>query len=172
MRKLIFAVYLLVFPAITSAQDSIDESLTIELTGTIEPRCELSGISSEAVTFADGAGNVIDFNVYCNVEMSIRLESKYGGLLNTIAADKYGLSDEMYKRYIAELTVNSIGFEKSVSSTEMIDGATFPVTGGVAFESSGSLKLELQEDGLREGHAGVYSDQIKISVFPSLSSFN
>jgi len=53
----------------------------------------------------------------------------------------------------------------------MVGGTSFPVDGGVVFDSTGSIEIILDEE-MGDGHAGEYIDEIKISVFPSLSGFN
>ena len=103
--------------------------------------------------------------------MSMRIESRNGGLLNSRAADHYGFTESMIRRYDAIVSIDSVAFETTVASTAMVGGASFPVTGGVVFDSSGSIEIKLDKE-LGEGHAGDYVDEIKIAVFPSLAGFN
>lgn len=148
-----------------------DTELTLDLSGTIEPRCEMTNLAKEVATFKENNNESVSFNLYCNLEMTMRIESLNGGLLNSTAAERFGFSEEMIRRYKAIISINSVEFETTVSSTDMVGGASFPVTGGVVFDSSGSIEIKLDEE-LGEGHAGDYVDEIKVSVFPSLSGFN
>lgn len=159
-----------IFTTVWLGSSSAEQELSLDLTGTIEPRCELNDLESSSADF-DQNTKTIDFSLYCNTEMSMTLESANGGLLNA----KTGTSDNQIAdtmwRYSATVNIESLQFEKSVSSLDMVEGISFKVSGGVAFNSNGSLVLKL-EDNTETLRAGTYTDEIKISIFPSLAGFN
>ncbi len=171
MKSTVFTGLLIVLFTGSNGSFANETELTLDLSGTIEPRCELKNLEKNAATFKENQNALIAFNLYCNLDMSMRVESLNGGLLNSKAAERLGFSNEMLRSYSAIINIDSVGFGKTVSSSDMVGGASFPVTGGVVFESTGSIEIELDEE-LGEGHAGDYVDEIRISVFPSLSGFN
>jgi len=67
-----------------------DTELTLDLSGTIEPRCELTNLEKDSASFKENTSEIIAFNLYCNLDMSMRIESLNGGLLNSKAADRLG----------------------------------------------------------------------------------
>ena len=148
-----------------------DTQLIMQLAGIIEPRCELLNIEKEKVDLSETSNERINFSLYCNIEMSMQLESSNGGLLNTKTAARTGFDEALIRRYKADVAIDSIGFETQVTSRAMVGGALFQVTGGVVFESQGSIEIVLDEP-LGEGYAGEYTDEIKINIFPSLSYLN
>lgn len=146
-----------------------DAQLAIDLTGSIEPRCELTNIEQETVDFLESESQVISFALYCNLEMSVRLESRNGGLLNADVAAHLGNQDDLNRSYRATFSIPKNSFEKILDSKDMIGGTSFPVTGEVLFDAAGTLEIVLDK-ALDEGHAGTYSDEVKLSVFPSLAT--
>jgi hypothetical protein len=158
---------------LTASQNGLaqDTEITLDLTGTIEPRCELTNLEKEVASFKENISNTVLFNLYCNLDMSMRIESLNGGLLNTKAVERYGFNENMIRRYDAKISIDSVAFETTIASAVMVDGASFLVTGGVVFDSSGSIEIKLDNE-LGEGHAGDYVDEIKIAVYPSLAGYN
>lgn len=145
--------------------------LTMDLTGTIAPRCELAELEQKSASFDDTDTQTITLSVYCNTEMSMMIESQNGGLLNQAAAARLGDIDGLNRRYEATLRFEKLGFEQTFPSTDLVGGASFPITGGVLFEAAGELEIKL-DSSPDEGHAGTYSDKVTLTVFPSLAGFN
>jgi len=152
-----------------SAQDF--NKLELNLSGEVEPRCELTDFNQSSADFSLENNARIDFNVYCNLEMSVSISSENGGLAHETRGNASSTNPMFIRRYEAKLSILGAEFEATMRSEDMQSGVTFELGDVVVFETSGSIEIELDES-VAGGYAGVYSDQIRVTVAPSLATIN
>jgi len=157
---------IIVTPGLSIADS--ERVLQLDLQGVIEPSCEINSVSSVALDFSTESTGEINFNVSCNVEMSIGLSSQNGALLNEEAATRNGFDESFARTYSATLKLAAFDFTRTTDSEALQDGVSYDVTEGIVHDTTGSVHIELDSP-LAGGFAGTYTDQIRITVAPSLS---
>lgn len=169
MFRRAFKGAMLGFIIVSSANaDQNAQSVSLELTGSIEPRCELSNLSSAEANFAIEDAQIIRFDIYCNLEMSIGLSARNGALTNEAAVGRNGFDSVYVRQYTAFLALQAFDFKRQIEGSELVGGISYDVTDGVVYQTSGSLQIQLDEP-LADGYAGEYVDEIRITVTPSLA---
>ncbi len=157
----------LLVPVIGSAQEG--ERVELDLEGVVEPKCEIDSLAATQVDFSASDSGQITFDVYCNVEMSIGLSSRNGALVNEEAVSRNGPDPAFEREYTAAVSLDKFSFNRTATSDEMLQGVSFEVSEGVVFQTSGAVNIDLLEP-VAGGRAGKYTDQIRISVTPSLTN--
>lgn len=150
----------------TMAQESIE--LNVE--ARVDTRCEVDGFDRTSYDFTSGTSDTIEFSLYCNTEMNIELVSAYGGLLHEKRSEQAGTREEYLRPYTATLDLVGADFNAKMTSADLEEGVSYEVP-GVIFDDVGRLRIELDSP-LDDGYAGEYSDQISITVTPSLAMVN
>lgn len=150
-----------------------DSSLDMDIAGQIDPRCEFTQFSTNELDFSAQDSGTLSFEIYCNLAMSVTLESRNGAMLHEAMSSRLGRSPEYERVYDAVLSLASGGFSWDTNSIEMQDGAVFSTGDTVVFDTSGKLDITLRESiaGLKS-HAGEYNDTISITLSPSLAAIN
>jgi len=169
VRRTFTTLWVLVAPLpMTLANADTDQALQIDLQGVVESRCEINNVNSVALDFSSDSVGEINFNIFCNVAMSIALESENGALLNEDAAARHGFDESFARTYSATLSLAAFGFTRNAESADLRDGVSFDVTEGIVYDTTGAVRIELDAP-LAGGYAGNYVDQIRITVAPSLA---
>ena len=150
-----------------------DSSLDMDVAGYIEPRCEFTQFSASELDFSVQDSGTLSFELYCNLAMSVTLESRNGAMLHEQLSGRLGRSAEYERVYDTVLSLAEGGFSWETNSIEMQDGAVFSTGDAVVFDTSGKLDITLRESiaGLKS-HAGDYNDTISITLSPSLAAIN
>lgn len=157
----------------TAAAVAQDASLEMDLAGHIDPRCEFTQFASTAVDFSVRDDASIEFDLYCNLAMTITVESRNGALLHEALASRVGRSAEHERVYDATLSLAAGDFSWQTDSVQMLGGVSFSTGDAVVFDTRGSLAISLREPiaGV-ESHAGDYADTVGITLSPSVAAFN
>ena len=150
-----------------------DSSLDMDIAGKIDPRCEFTQFSTSELDFSVQDSGTLSFEIYCNLAMSVTLESRNGAMLHEALSSRLGRSAEYERVYDAVLSLASGGFTWETNSIEMQDGAVFSTGDAVVFDTTGKLDITLRESvaGLKSP-AGEYKDTISITLAPSLAAIN
>lgn len=147
------------------------EDVSMDLVGEIEPRCEFVRFDTRQLDFTVQSDARIDFDLYCNLGMTVSLSSKNGALLNEKLAARVERIPEHGREYDAVLTIDAGDFRLDTDSIAMQEGVSISTGEYVVFDTAGALDITLRAP-LEGGYAGDYSDVISITLSPSLATLN
>ncbi|QPG07271.1 hypothetical protein IT774_16620 [Salinimonas marina] len=147
-------VVLLLFSTISGA-----ENLSLSIYGDIESKCEIIFLGGNKIDLSSVKERMLPLDIYCNQAMSIKINSKNGGLKLQEKSDFPAID------YIFNLNIEKANIAAKASSKDLLSGLNFNSSGVIPFAASGQLKVTLKENLL---YAGSYSDVIAIDVFPSI----
>ena len=165
-QRVVYIVSILTL-SLPYASVNADGPLSMELTGKVEPVCTIESSDSTKVDLSAENKQSLLFNIYCNTEMTIGLQSINGGMLN-ISRDSGNDNTPVLYPYEATVSLTEFDFLRTFSSDILLQGVTTEVEGGVVFEDQMEIAIEMASK-LEDGYAGAYTDSISISIFPSLA---
>ena len=149
------------------------DSVTIQLSGEISPRCEINNLAAvvDLGTLNSGGEQILQFDVHCNDSFSYQLTSRHGGLRHsdTAADNPAFLSLLPYSIDIAIPTDNGAITEQCESAQIRAGSQGCGVKaseGSAATNKTGSLVIRW--DSTTTPIAGTYRDVLSLTLQPVL----
>ncbi|EMR34764.1 hypothetical protein LCE44_02535 [Vibrio harveyi] len=154
---LMIAIWLFIFAPLFSNANT----LTMNLVGKLEDRCEINFTSGQKIDLSDSNIKTLPLDIYCNQPLGVSVYSKNGGL-------KLDKRDDIPPfDYLFEININKANIHEEVKSIDLLSEKRFDSSGVIPFSALGEIRITLED---RLLYAGYYEDVIEIDVFPSINS--